>query len=109
MNALTDLLLDQILSQHGVLDDLGLFRLHYVDVVLGVHVHNLLNGSLLDPVFDECVLGVRANVFTTSELKGKKKATTRNNQVCQLQVVTVYAQSSMCMLSTVRGDSICGS
>ena len=23
-------------------------------------------------VFDECVLGVRANVFTTNELKGKR-------------------------------------
>ena len=46
-------------------------------------------------MFDECKLGVRAQCFTTNELKGK--ATTRNNQVCQLQVVTVYAQSSMCM------------
>ena len=47
------------------------------------------------------------NVFTTNELKGK--ATTRNNQVGQLQVVTVYTQSPMCMQSTVRGGSICGS
>ena len=32
------------------LDDLELFHLHCVDVVLGVHVHNLFNGSLRDPV-----------------------------------------------------------
>ena len=48
---LIDVLLDdRIHSLRGVLDDLGLFHLHCVDVVLGVHVHNLLNGSLLDPV-----------------------------------------------------------
>ena len=38
---------------------------------------------------DVCAVSVH-NVFTTAiELKGK--ATTRNNQDCQLQVVTVYA------------------
>ena len=50
---MTDLLLDdQVLPLHGVLDDLGLFHLHYVDVVLimlVMHDHNLY-GSLLDPV-----------------------------------------------------------
>ena len=39
-----------MLSLHSVLDDLELFHLHCVDVVLGVHVHNLFNGSLRDPV-----------------------------------------------------------
>ena len=37
-------------SLHGVLDDLGLFHLHCVVVVLGVHVHTLFNDSLRDPV-----------------------------------------------------------
>ena len=42
-----------------------------------------------------CAVSVH-NVFTTTnELKGK--ATTRICRDCQLQVVTVYAQSSMCM------------
>ena len=48
---LIDLLLDdRIVSLHGGLDDLGLFHLHCVNVVLGVYVHNLFNGSLLDLV-----------------------------------------------------------
>ena len=34
---------DRILTLHGVLDDLGLFHLHCVRVVLGVYVHNLFN------------------------------------------------------------------
>ena len=61
---LIDLLLDdRILSLHGVLDHLGLFHLHCVDVVLGVHVHNLFSGSLRDPVLRhtvfDCSLRVR--------------------------------------------------
>ena len=48
---LIDLLLgDRILPLRDVLCYLGLFHLHCVDVVLGVHVHNLFNSSLLDPV-----------------------------------------------------------
>ena len=48
---LIDLLLDdRNLSLRGVIDNLGMFHLHCVDVVLGVHVHNLFHGSLLDPV-----------------------------------------------------------
>ena len=48
----------------------------------------------------KCLMNVCAvsvhNVFTTTiELKGK--ATTRISRDCQPQVVTVYAQSSMCM------------
>ena len=56
-----DLLLDdQILSLHGVLDDLGLFHLHSLDVVLVMlvmHAHNLFNGSLLDPVLRYTIFG----------------------------------------------------
>ena len=55
---LIDLLLnDRILSLHGVLDDLGLFHLHCVKVVLGLHVHNLFNGSLLDLVLRFPIFG----------------------------------------------------
>ena len=46
-----------ILSLHGVLDDLGLFHLHCVNVVLGVYVHNLFNGSLLDLVLKYPIFG----------------------------------------------------
>ena len=67
---LIDLLLDdRILSLHGVLDDLGLFHLHCVDVVLGVHVRNLLNGSLLDPVLRYTVFdwSLRGRDFRNSD------------------------------------------
>ena len=48
---LLDLLVDdRILPLHGVLDDPGLFHIHCVKVVMGVYVHNLFNGSLLDLV-----------------------------------------------------------
>ena len=58
---LIDLLLDdRILSLHGVLDDLGLFHLHCVDVVqvmLVMHSHNSFNGSLLDPALRYTIFG----------------------------------------------------
>ena len=34
-----------------------MFHLHCVDVVLGVHVHNLFDGSLLDPVLRCTIFG----------------------------------------------------
>ena len=53
-----DLLLDyRMLSLHRVLDDLGLFHLHCVKVVLGVYDNNMFSCALLDlvlrfPIFD---------------------------------------------------------
>ena len=53
-----DLLLDdRILSLHGVLDDLGLFHLHCVKVVLGVYDNNLFSCSLLDLVLRFPIFG----------------------------------------------------
>ena len=53
---------DRILSLHGVLDDLGLFHLHCVKVVLGVYVHDLFNGSLLDLVLIFPIFGWSSRV-----------------------------------------------
>ena len=55
-------------------------------------------------LFDECVLGVRANVFTTSN-ELKVQATTRISRDCQLQMVSVRLSS----IVVSEGDSICGS
>ena len=44
-------------SLYDVLDDFGLFHLHSVKVVLGVYVHNLFNGSLLDLVLRFPIFG----------------------------------------------------
>ena len=59
-------------------------------------------------MFDECVLGVRANVFTTNELKGKgyhkeqsSLSTTGGHNV--RAVVNVH------VVNSDKNDSICGS
>ena len=82
---LIDLLLDdRILSLYGVLDDLGLFHLHYVGVVLGVHVHNLFNGSLLDPVLRYTVfdwsLRVRDLLHDFDDLLSTESEESRSNR-----------------------------
>ena len=58
-----DLLLDdRIRPVCSVLHDLGLFHLHCVNVVLGVYVHNLFNGSLLDLVLRFSIFGWSSRV-----------------------------------------------
>ena len=54
---LIDLLLDEIRSLRGVLDDLGLFHLHCVKVVLGEYFHNLFKCSLFDLVLRFPIFG----------------------------------------------------
>ena len=56
-------------------------------------------------MFEECMLGVRANVFTTNEPKGKRLPQ-GTFMVCQLRVVT---ECAVVNVHVVDSDSICGS